>query len=351
MTLRSANDESLYLVASVNGPTAKLVPLRGGDGVTLGVDDQVPVERATSELVVVAEFGDPIYPGLKRVGSLSRGDDKPAHVVINGENHHALEALQFTHAGKVDCVYIDPPYNTGARDWKYNNDYVDDADIYKHSKWLAFIERRLTLAKALLNPADSVLIVTIDEKEYLRLGLLLEQVFPAARIQMVDVLINPAVVARAGSFGRSDEYAFFVMLGSASPDRVRLPREWVSSKGRTHTGNVRWDLLRRSGPNIGVLERRTEIGVRRALGATKGHIRLQFLLEAVLPGLLGGAAGVGIGVAATTGYTAAQDQTLAIPPNAIAIGLTAAVVIGAIAGLSPATLAARLAPAEAIRPS
>jgi putative ABC transport system permease protein len=102
---------------------------------------------------------------------------------------------------------------------------------------------------------------------------------------------------------------------------------------------------------IGVLERRTEIGVRRALGATKGHVRLQFLLEATLLGVLGGIAGVVLGVAVTTGYTAAQDQTLAIPPSGVVGGLTAAVAIGAIAGLSPAARAARLAPAESIRPA
>ena len=134
-------------------------------------------EADVSELVAVAEFGEPIYPGLERLGSIDRGGDKPAHIVINAENHHALEALQFTHAGKVDCIYIDPPYNTGARDWKYDNNYVDAEDGYRHSKWLAFMERRLKLAKQLLNPDDSVLIVTIDEKEYLRLGLLLEQIF------------------------------------------------------------------------------------------------------------------------------------------------------------------------------
>ena len=76
------------------------------------------------------------------------------------------------------AIYIDPPYNTGAKDWKYNNDYVDADDLYRHSKWLAFMERRLLLAKQLLNPADSVLIVTIDENEVHRLRLLLEQTFP-----------------------------------------------------------------------------------------------------------------------------------------------------------------------------
>lgn len=204
---------------------------------------------ALENLVVVAEFRDTIYPGLVSTGKVQRGGDKPCHTVINGENYHALKALTYTHRGKVDAIYIDPPYNTGAKDWKYNNDYVEGDDQYRHSKWLAMMERRLLVAKELLNPADSVLIVTIDEKEYLRLGLLLEQLFPEARIQMVSSQINPAAVAKANGFGRADEYLFFVMLGLAGPQRVSLDREWVSAKGRTHTGKIRWDLLRRSGTN------------------------------------------------------------------------------------------------------
>ncbi|QKJ18577.1 site-specific DNA-methyltransferase [Microbacterium hominis] len=205
--------------------------------------DQVVIE----DLVVVAEFRDPIYPGLVSTGKVERGGDKPYHAVINAENYHALQALLFTHRGKVDCIYIDPPYNTGAKDWKYNNDYVEGDDLYRHSKWLAFMERRLLLAKELLNPDDSVLIVTIDEKEYLRLGMLLEQVFPEAEIQMVSSQINPAASARAGSFGRVDEYIYFVRFGASVAARVVLSREWVSSRGRTHTGVPRWDMLRRSG--------------------------------------------------------------------------------------------------------
>ena len=80
---------------------------------------------ALDDLVVVAEFRDPIYPGLVSTGKVERGGDKPYHSVINGENFHALQTLLFTHRGKVDAIYIDPPYNTGARDWKYNNDYVE----------------------------------------------------------------------------------------------------------------------------------------------------------------------------------------------------------------------------------
>jgi adenine-specific DNA-methyltransferase len=247
---RDNTDSPAFEVLSITGEVVTLRKVRNPDGSSLSATQAAEVTDETSQvaaLVVIADFGEPVFPGLRHLGSVERGGNKPAHIVIKGENHHVLEALQFTHAGKIDCVYIDPPYNSGARDWKYDNNYVDDTDAYRHSKWLAFMERRLLLAKRLLNPADSVLIVTIDEKEYLRLGLLLEQVFPGCKVQMVSTLINPASVARAGAFGRSDEYIFIVSIGTGGPQRVRLNREWVSAKGRTHTGNIRWDLLRRSG--------------------------------------------------------------------------------------------------------
>lgn len=184
---------------------------------------------AVGDLVVVAEFRDTLYPGLVSTGRLQRGGDKPYHTVINGENFHVLKALTYTHRGKVDAIYIDPPYNNGRKDWKYNNNYVEGDDLYRHSKWLAMMERRLQVAKELLNPADSVLIVTIDEKEYLRLGLLLEQLFPEATIQMVSSQINPKGVSRGGSFRRSDEYLFFVMFGASRPIRMPLHSEWSTS--------------------------------------------------------------------------------------------------------------------------
>lgn len=201
-----------------------------------------------ADLVVVAEFRDPIHPGLVCTGGVHRGGDKPAHTVINGENFHVLKALTWTHRGKVDAIYIDPPYNTGARDWKYNNDYVEGDDLYRHSKWLAFMERRLLLAKELLNPENSVLIVTIDEKEYLRLGLLLEQTFPESRIQMASAVINPKGAARSAAFGRTDEYLFFAMVGAAAPAPLPLDNEWKIVKDRRASG-LRWAELLRSGSN------------------------------------------------------------------------------------------------------
>lgn len=189
------------------------------------------------DLVVVAEFRDPIYPGLVSTGKVERGGDKPFHTVINAENFHALQTLLFTHRGKVDAIYIDPPYNTGARDWKYNNDYVEGDDLYRHSKWLAFMERRLLMAKELLNPDNSVLIVTIDEKEYLRLGLLLEQTFPEGKMQMVSSLINPTGAIRTNEFTRTNEFIYFVSFGAA---------ELAADTTDIGEGEeVRWNQLRR----------------------------------------------------------------------------------------------------------
>lgn len=199
--------------------------------------------QAVDDLVVVAEFRDTIYPGLTSTGNVSRGGDKPCHTVINGENYHVLKALTWTHRGKVDAIYIDPPYNTGAKDWKYNNNYVEGEDLYRHSKWLAMMERRLLVAKQLLNPDDSVLIVTIDEKEYLRLGLLLEQVFPEAKMQMISSIIKPEGTNRTGEFSRTNEYLYFVMFGkarvTATADDMTGRQENVGEK------KIEWRNLRR----------------------------------------------------------------------------------------------------------
>ena len=204
--------------------------------------------RAVDNLIVVAEFRDPIYPGLVSTGKLERGGGRPFHTVINAENFHALQILLYTHEGKVDAIYVDPPYNTGARDWKYNNDYVDGDDAYRHSKWLAMMERRLKLAKRLLNPQTSVLIVAIDEREVHRLALLLEQTFRGADIQMVTGVISAKGVVRPGKFSRIEEHFFVVTIGAAAI------RPWYRNmldpiKGdKGHTAGIEWLGLRRREP-------------------------------------------------------------------------------------------------------
>lgn len=214
------------------------------------VDVEQPEEQSVlvEDVVVVAEFRDRIYPGLVETGRVERGlPDKPFHTVINAENYHALEMLTYTHRHSVDAIYIDPPYNSGAKDWKYNNNYVEGDDDYRHSKWLAFMERRLEVAKELLNPEDSVLIVTIDEKEYSRLALLLEQTFPEARVQLVSNVINPGGSSRAGEFTRVNEFLFFVMFGGAAPTPVASDLLFSESKSDEANRSPIWRGLLRSG--------------------------------------------------------------------------------------------------------
>ena len=163
---------------------------------------------------------------------LCKDESLPWNFIIEGDNLQALYLLVKALRSKVDCIYIDPPYNSGAHDWKYNNNYVDITDAYRHSKWMSMMHVRLLLAKELLNPEDSVLIVTIDEKEYLRLGSMLEELFPEARIQMISTLTNPKGVSRGG-FRRADEYIYFVMLGSSVPQRLQLPPEWSPSVNKS----------------------------------------------------------------------------------------------------------------------
>jgi adenine-specific DNA-methyltransferase len=221
---------------------------------TTYLHEQTKTSALLEDLVVVAEFRDVIYPGLISTGTVCRGGDKrPWHTVINGENYHVLKALTWTHRGKIDAIYIDPPYNSRAKDWKYNNDYVDPNDDYCHSMWLAMMERRLILAKQLLNPSDSVLIVTIDEKEYLRLGLLLEQVFQEAAaqeagIQMVTSVISAKGAVRNGKFSRVEEHIFIVIFGRASVTPwYRNMLDPVQDDGTEESG-LEWLGLRRREP-------------------------------------------------------------------------------------------------------
>ena len=84
--------------------------------------------------------------------------NKPVNILIEGDNYHALSVLNYTHKGKIDVIYIDPPYNTGNKDFKYNDSWVDSEDSYRHSKWLSFIEKRLKLTKSLLKSTGGIFI-------------------------------------------------------------------------------------------------------------------------------------------------------------------------------------------------
>lgn len=148
-------------------------------------------------------------PVLKEVKSKEIITDatKPINILIEGDNYHALSVLNYTHQGKIDVIYIDPPYNTGAKDWKYNNDYVDINDTYRHSKWLSMMNNRLRIAKKLLKE-DGVLICTIDENELNHLGLLLEEIFGNHEQHCITIVHNPRGV-QGKNFSYTHEYAYF----------------------------------------------------------------------------------------------------------------------------------------------
>lgn len=118
-------------------------------------------------------------PILKNVSKKDiKTDDNDDNILIEGDNYHALQVLNYTHKEKIDVIYIDPPYNTGNKDFIYNDKFVDKEDGYRHSKWLNFMEKRLELAKELLKD-DGVIFISIDEHEQSNLNLLCDKIFGA----------------------------------------------------------------------------------------------------------------------------------------------------------------------------
>jgi adenine-specific DNA-methyltransferase len=217
---------------------------------TIAPPDAPTFQIARADVLVEKPFSEAIFPALTSLGAVRNGPaDRPSHVVVEGENYHAIEALLPAYQKQVDVLYLDPPYNTGDKDWAYNNDYVDPNDVWRSSMWLAFMERRLQLGRRLLKD-DGVMVVTIDENEVHHLGMLLEQTFKDARIQMASIVINPRGQNRVGGLARVDEQAFFVFFGDA-PAPVGHGDDFLASETKDATAIVRWERMIRGGPSSG----------------------------------------------------------------------------------------------------
>ncbi len=155
-------------------------------------------------------------PVLKEVKNKEIVDKNggPINILIEGDNYHALSVLNFTHQGKVDVIYIDPPYNTGNKTWKYNNNYIDREDSYRHSKWLSFMDKRLRLAKNLLKE-DGVIVATIDDYEVFTLGILMDEIFGEQnRLGNVVVINKKSGRTTDKFFATSHEYYLFYAKNS-----------------------------------------------------------------------------------------------------------------------------------------
>jgi len=236
-------------VARKAGKMSDIFTVKNIDGenvVCVNKATQVTESIPITELVSVAQFGEPIFPSLEPIAKVKNApDDSLWHTIIEADNYHALQLLEYLYEGQVDCIYIDPPYNTGARDWKYNNDYVDSNDEYRHSKWLSMMKKRLKIARRILNPSTGVLIVTIDEHEVHHLRTLLEELFTEAYIQMATIVINQKGVSQ-GRLARTEEYAIYVFMPNAF-----LPvyhDDYLSFDETAQTQKVpRWERLLRGG--------------------------------------------------------------------------------------------------------
>ena len=195
------------------------------------------------------------FPVLKEVKSKSIQNDpvKPTHILIEGDNYHALSVLNYTHQNAIDVIYIDPPFNTGNKSWKYNNAFVDSEDSFRHSKWITMMDKRLRLAKNLLNE-KGVIVVAIDDYECHTLRLLMDEIFNENNRLGIITLVNKAEGRTDDKFiATAHEYMVVYAKNSehAKINGLPLPEEKILEKYplKDDISLYRYKPLRRGGSN------------------------------------------------------------------------------------------------------
>lgn len=209
-------------------------------------------ERVPEQVVLNCKHDLPVLTEVKEK-EIFTSDDEPTHILIEGDNYHALSVLNYTHQGKIDLIYIDPPFNSGKKDWKYNNHYVDKNDTWRHSKWIQFMHNRLVVARNLLTERGT-LICAIDHNEQENLGVLLREVFPSREITCITIVHNPAGI-QGLNFSHTNEYAYFVYprggefieKTSREKDLVSPLRDWGGTSARRLAKTCFYPILVRDG--------------------------------------------------------------------------------------------------------
>ena len=206
--------------------------------------DEIEHEKAINDDFVALDFD----------AGLSCGEAPFRNFIIEGDNFDALRFLRMTHTGKVKCIYIDPPYNTGNRDFIYNDRFIDKEDAYKHSKWLEFMYRRLELAKELL-AEDGVIFVSIDDNEVFNLGLLMNRVF--GEINHVATCVWQKRYSRESTSAIGDVHEYILIyainISIFKVIRNRLPLDEKTRKAYTNPNNDpkgSWRLIPMNGAGL-----------------------------------------------------------------------------------------------------
>ena len=201
-------------------------------------------ERLREELPVLRE--------VKQRAIVSTDKDAPNHIIIEGDNLEALTALSYTHEGRIDVIYIDPPYNTGNKDFVYNDSYVDKEDSYRHSKWLSFMNKRLRIAKRLLSD-KGVIFISIDEGEFAQLKLLVDNIFLEYNLEGCLIWESTTQPINAGSarfqLQQKTENILFYSKSKNKRDRFILKVDKDNSPSYPHQGKLgrcRFEIIEKS---------------------------------------------------------------------------------------------------------
>ena len=182
----------------------------------------------------------PVLTEVPERAIVSESPDAPNHILIEGDNLEALTALAYTHEGKIDVIYIDPPYNTGNKDFVYNDSFVDKEDGYRHSKWLSFMNKRLQIAKSLL-ASGGVIFISIDDNEQAQLKLLCDEIFGSSNF-ITNIIWQSTAGSNTGNeIVTTTEYVLVYTLNRSiahfdgqplSADTFKLSDEYVKERGR-----------------------------------------------------------------------------------------------------------------------
>jgi adenine-specific DNA-methyltransferase len=205
-------------------------------------------------------------------------DDEPVNLLIEGDNYHSLSVLNYTHKGKIDVIYIDPPYNTGNKnEWKYNDHWVNKDDSWRHSKWLNFMEKRLKLSKSLLK-RDGFIAISIDDNEIAQLRLLCDEIFGENNFL--------AHINRIQSRGGKDDSKFFIsdndyiLIYARDIDKVSIERVKTKIEGNRYPLKDEIGFYKKRGLEMGggegMLKSRPKMGYSIYFNPTKNDYKILF---------------------------------------------------------------------------